>query len=105
MDTTGIGDNLLVNIRAQGTFEGREIALNPDTEVEQIAGSFRVSPVAGIPRLELSQLQVVQGADTLAGQGASQPDGRIVLELTSGRRQVRLTGMLFPMHPEPAPAR
>jgi hypothetical protein len=48
---------------------------------------------------------VTQGADTLVGQGASQPDGHLVLELTSGRRQVRLTGMLLPLHPEPAPAR
>jgi hypothetical protein len=27
------------------------------------------------------------------------------LELASGRRQVRLTGMLLPVHPEPAAAR
>jgi hypothetical protein len=40
----------------------------------------------------------------LIGQGSSQPDGHLVLELTSGRRQVRLTGMLLPVHPEPAPA-
>jgi hypothetical protein len=41
----------------------------------------------------------------LVGQGASQPDGHLVLDLTSGRRQVRLTGMLLPVHPEPSPAR
>jgi hypothetical protein len=42
----------------------------------------------------------------LSGQGSSQPDGHIVLELTTtGRKQVRLTGMLLPMHPEPPPAR
>jgi hypothetical protein len=52
--------------------------------------------------LLLSNLQVLQGAETLVGQGASQPDGHIVLELTSGRKQVRLTGMLLPVHPEPA---
>jgi hypothetical protein len=44
---------------------------------------------------------VVQGADNLSGQGSSQPDGHIVLDLTSGRKQVRLTGMLLPMHPDP----
>jgi hypothetical protein len=55
--------------------------------------------------LLLSNVQLLQGAETLVGQGASQPDGHIVLELASGRKQVRLTGMLLPVHPEPAPAR
>ncbi len=55
-------------------------------------------------KLLLSNVQVLQGAETLVGQGASQPDGHIVLELASGRKQVRLTGMLLPVHPEPAPA-
>ena len=73
--------------------------------MNEISGSYRVAPVFGIPRLTLSNLQVVQGADNLSGQGASQPDGHIVLDLTSGRKQVRLTGMLLPMHPEPSPAR
>lgn len=99
LDATGTAENLILNIRSQGTFEGRGIELSPDTEVNQISGSYRVAPVFGIPRLTLSNLQVVQGADNFSGQGASQPDGHIVLDLTSGRRQVRLTGMLLPMHP------
>jgi hypothetical protein len=90
-----------LNIRSQGTFEGRDIELGPDVEVSQISGSYLVAPASGIPRLTLSNLQVVQGADTLSGQGSSQPDGHIVLDLISGRRQVRLVGMLLPVHPEP----
>jgi hypothetical protein len=104
LDTSGLGQNLLLNLRSQGTFEGRDIELGPDAEVREIAGSYRVAPVAGIPRLSLTNLQVVQGQDTLVGQGSSQPDGHIVLELVSGRKQVRLTGMLLPVHPESLPA-
>jgi hypothetical protein len=100
LDTSGLAENLLLNIRSQGTFEGRDIELGPDTQVREITGSYRVAPVAGMPRLTLSNLQVAQGTDTLFGQGSSQPDGHIILELTSGRKQVRLTGMLLPMHPE-----
>jgi AsmA family len=106
LDTSGIAETLLLNIRSQGTFEGREIELGPDIDVNEISGSYRVAPISGIPRLTLSNLQVAQGTDTLSGQGSSQPDGHIVLELTTtGRKQVRLTGMLLPMHPEPSPAR
>ncbi len=105
LETSGIGDSLLLNIRSDGDFKGRDILLSQDTAIREITGSFRAAPLSGIPRLQLLNLQVSQGADTLVGQGASLPDGRIVLELTSGRRQVRLTGMLLPMHPEPAAAR
>jgi AsmA-like protein len=105
LETSGIAETLLLNIRSDGTFEGRGIALAPDAQITDISGTYRVAPLSGIPRLLLSNLQVVQGADTLVGQGASQPDGRIVLELTAGRRQVRLTGMLLPIHTEPVVGR
>jgi hypothetical protein len=105
LETSGIGEGLLLNIRSQGTFEGQGIELGPDSLVREISGSYRVAALAGIPRLLLSNLQLTQGADTFYGQGSSQPDGHVVLELTSGRRQMRLTGMLLPMHPEPAAAR
>jgi AsmA family len=100
--TSGIGADLLLNLRSVGTFEGRGIVLAPDAEMRAVSGSYRVATANGIPRLLLSNVQVSQGADTLVGQGSSQPDGHLVLELTSGRRQVRLTGMLLPVHPEPA---
>jgi hypothetical protein len=105
LQTRGIGPALLLNLRSKGTFDGRGIMLAPDAEVREVSGSYRLGGSSGIPRLLLSNVQVLQGADTLVGQGASQPDGHIVLELASGRKQVRLTGMLLPVHPEPAPAR
>jgi len=105
LQTRGIGAALLLNLRSKGTFDGRGIMLAPDAEVREVSGSYRVGPSYGVPRLLLSNVQVLQGAETLVGQGASQPDGHIVLELASGRKQVRLTGMLLPVHPEAAPAR
>jgi AsmA protein len=100
--TSGTGADLLLNLRSRGTFEGRGIVLAPDAEMRAVSGSYRVALANGLPRLLLSNVQVSQGADTLTGQGSSQPDGHLVLELMSGRRQVRLTGMLLPVHPEPA---
>jgi hypothetical protein len=105
LQTAGTGVQLLLNLRSKGTFEGRDIQLAPDTEMREVSGDYRVAAGNGIPRLLLSNVQVAQGADTLVGQGASQPDGHIVLELTSGRKQIRLTGMLLPVHPEPVPVR
>ena len=105
LETSGIAESLLLNIRSQGAFEGKDIELSPDTQVSAITGTYKITPVSGIPRLVLSGIQVEQGQDTFSGQGSSQPDGHIVLELTSGRKQLRLTGMLLPIHPEAPPAR
>jgi hypothetical protein len=105
LTSSGLGPDLFLNLRSKGTFAGRGIMLAPDSEVREVSGSYRVETSSGVPRLLLGNLQVLQGADTLVGQGASQPDGHVVLELASGRKQVRLTGMLLPVHPEPAPAR
>lgn len=100
LETSGLGDSLLLNVQSEGTFEGREIALSPDAQVHEITGGYRIAPASGIPRLALSNLQVAMGQDNLVGQGTSTADGRIVLELMSGRKPVRLTGMLLPVHPE-----
>ena len=105
LQTSGIGAGLLLNLRSRGTFEGRGIMLAPDADVREVSGSYRVGASSGIPRLLLSNVPVLQGAETLMGQGASQPDGHLVLDLMSGRRPVRLTGMLLPLHLEPAAAR
>jgi hypothetical protein len=105
IETSGIAENLLLNIRSAGTFEGNGIDLGPDAQVDAITGNYKITPISGIPRLVLSDIQVEQGSDTFSGQGASQPDGHIVLELTSGRKQLRLIGMLLPIHPEAPSAR
>jgi hypothetical protein len=105
LETKGIGEDLLLNVRSDGTFEGRGIALSADTLIREISGSYRITQLSGIPRLQLTNLQVLQGVDALIGQGASQADGHLVLDLASGRRQVHLNGMLLPIHLEPVAGR
>jgi hypothetical protein len=103
LETSGLGLELAVHARGEGTFSGMGIALAPDTEVDEITGEFQLDAASTGPRLLLSKVQLTQGQDVLRGQGSSQPDGRIVLDLVSGRKQVRLTGMLLPLHPTPEP--
>ena len=103
LTASGLGEELLLNLRSEGTFQGRGISLGPDSQVSEITGAYRVAPGIGLPRLLLSNLEVAQGEETLSGQGSVQSDGHIVLDLVSGRKQIRLTGMLLPIHPEPVP--
>ena len=46
-------------------------------------------------RWKLSNVEANQSGESLAGTGASQADGRLVLELTSRGRPMRYTGTLF----------
>jgi hypothetical protein len=52
-------------------------------------------------RWKLSNVEVNQSGESLAGSGASQADGRIVLELTSRGRPLRYTGTLFTLATQP----
>jgi len=81
VDTSGIGADLLLNARSDGTFTGRGIAWNAEALMRDISGSYRMETVAGIPRLTLSNVEATEGPEVLTGQGVSQPDGRLVLDL------------------------
>ena len=46
-------------------------------------------------RWKLSNVEVNQSGESLAGTGASQADGKLVLELVSRGKPLRYTGTLF----------
>lgn len=97
--TSGIGRELLANLQSTGTFHGADIRLGTELPFRDIAGSYQiVSGISG-PRLALTKVQATDGVDTLTGQGSTQTDGRLVLELTTGKKQVRMVGSLFPVRP------
>ncbi len=103
LETKGLGMDVLLNAVSEGSFSGDTIALAADTQVDDVSGEYRLEATSTGPHLILPKVQLTQGPDVLHGQGASQPDGHIVLELTTGRKQVHLTGMLLPLHPAPEP--
>jgi AsmA family len=88
LDTSGAGIDLLANARLEGTFAARDATVAPEVTFDEISGSYRFV-AAVVPRLTLERVQARQDRDTLTGQGFSQPDGRITLDLSSGRRQIR----------------
>jgi hypothetical protein len=93
----GLGRELLVNATSKGTFAGQDLRFSPETVMQDISGGFELGGV--VPRLVLTKVQANDGVDTFTGQGLSLADGNFVLELmTAGKRQVKLTGSLLPMH-------
>ena len=51
--------------------------------------------IGGTGLTQLSNLEVTQSGESLAGTGASQADGRMVLDLINRGRPQRYTGTLF----------
>jgi hypothetical protein len=46
------------------------------------------------PLWRFSELQRVSGDETYTGQGATQPDGRLPIQLTSGSKEMHMRGTL-----------
>jgi hypothetical protein len=88
LETSGVGIDLLANARMEGTFAARDATVAPEVTFDELSGSYHFV-AAAVPRLTLEKVQARQERDTFTGQGFSQPDGRIALDLTSGRKQIR----------------
>ena len=91
LDSQGSGAQLLTGARAQGTIKGQSVSFTPDADFRTIAGRFEWKNLVW----RLSNVEVTQGADSLTGAGASQSDGKLVLELTGRNRQYRFSGPLL----------
>ena len=93
---SGAGARLLASLRAQGEFRGQNIAFVPDAEFKKASGHFDWRWANPAPSLALTRVEVTQGADTLTGQGTTQADGKLILDLVpasaTGSPRVRYTG-------------
>jgi hypothetical protein len=97
VESRGIGFDLLANARSAARFEASDITLAADAAFDELSGDIELLPGA---RIRLTGVQASQGADTYTGQGAVLSDGRLTLELVSGRKQLRVASTLVPA---PAP--
>lgn len=90
-DAEGSGLQLLSTAHAEGTFTGRSVSFAPDADFRTASGHFEMKNATW----KLSNIEITQGSDSLTGAGASQPDGRLVLELLTARnKQVRYSGTM-----------
>jgi hypothetical protein len=92
VDADGVGAEILAGAHAEGRLHGRSIAFSPDAEFRTAAACFEVTG----ERWKLSSVEVTQGADAYTGSGATQTDGRLVLDLSTRGRQVRYSTLLAP---------
>jgi len=96
-DTEGLGTALLTKLVSKGEFRAEKVRFNPEWTFDEVTGNYTASMTAGgQPRFTLSGLNLTQGTDAFQGQGATQADGKLALELSGPRKQVKVVGSLLP---------
>jgi hypothetical protein len=92
----GVGaQDLLETAHADGEVRGRSIAFTPDISFQTVYGCFQMQNA----RWKLSSVEVTQGTDIYTGASATQPDGKLVLDLTRAGKPVRYTAPLLALAP------
>jgi hypothetical protein len=95
LTTSGTGTDLFTHMRAQGSFEGKEIDLAPVDAYDSVAGSFEWTWDARNPRLRLNQLVMKTGDATYLGSAETQDNGQLVLKISDGTRNIQAAGALL----------
>src|SRR5262249_55469646 len=90
LTSSGNGAALLRNARSLGRFTARELVFPAESEIRTAAGKYEISASRGAALLKLDALEVSGGGDVYTGRGASEADGKLTLDLSSGRKKLHL---------------
>jgi hypothetical protein len=94
LETFGTGTQLLTNANAEGIFSGTAVDLGTLPPLRSIAGAYSFSWWQSGPRLRLTSLSLHTEDETYTGRGATQDDGRLVILLSNGAKEMRMSGTL-----------
>jgi uncharacterized protein involved in outer membrane biogenesis len=95
LTTSGLGTDLLSNMRLEGAFSGRKLevpTLNPWDSVE---GRFDFAFENATPRLRLSALTIQSAGTKWTGGAETQEGGQMVLKVADGARHMEASGALL----------
>jgi hypothetical protein len=98
LETSGVGRQLLENLRSEGMFEGESLEVDPSVEVESVIGLYQLRWGPDGPAVQFTDLKLVTGETLYAGKGATQADGQLRLDFVHEGKQLRLSGSLAQLH-------
>jgi hypothetical protein len=98
LDTSGIGSALVPNLRSEGSFAGRAFAVEPLDQFESVSGCYALDWMRSAPRLKLTDLHMSTDSEKFSGSGAMHEDGRLVILVSSGSRQLSMSGTPAQLH-------
>ncbi len=91
-DTAGLGQQLLANLKAEGTLTATGLDFGTAQSWRCLSGGFSLAWGDTAPKLRLLALSLRTGDDLYTGQGATQDSGRLLLTLTNGPKEMRISG-------------
>ena len=94
LETGGTGIDLLARLHASGTFSARGVEMDALPDLESVSGTYDLVWKSARPVWRFAGLQLVSGDDTYTGQGSTQADGRLMILLTSGSKEMHMSGTL-----------
>ena len=94
LETSGFGSQLLANLTSEGAFTGAGLDFGMPAPLRGISGNYTLSWWQAAPRLRLTGLSARAENDTYTGRGATQEDGRLIILLTNGTKEIRMSGTL-----------
>jgi hypothetical protein len=97
LSAAGSGFELLASLHAQGNYDLRSVTMAPEFLLQTAAGTFDIAASRTGPQVKLTVEQAHSGAERFTGEGSTEPDGRLHLDLASGTRVMRLSGPLLPL--------
>jgi hypothetical protein len=96
IDTSGMGLVALQHLEASGDFSAEGVTFPAGDPLTSISGRFTFAFNGVTPLLKLTKVQARQGDEDWTGEGGSNPDGKLLLDLANGERQVHLAADLTP---------
>jgi hypothetical protein len=94
LQTSGTGLELLTNLVSDGKFTGSNVDFGALTLCRTVSGSFSLTWPQATPQLRLTSLNLRTADEIYTGSGSTQDDGRLVILLTNGSKEMRMSGPL-----------
>ncbi|MBZ5590803.1 MAG: AsmA family protein [Acidobacteriia bacterium] len=94
LDASGTGPALLSNLRSEGSFTGQSFDSEPLDQFTSVSGCYKLDWAKPVPHLRFTELQMATDGELFLGRGAMQDDGRLLIQVSNGTRQLSVTGTL-----------
>jgi hypothetical protein len=89
IETTGTGPQLLANLKSEAAFTGSALDFGAAPPWRTVSGSCNL---AWSPRLRVTGINLKTEEDTYTGRGNTLEDGRLVIQLSNGAKEMRMVG-------------
>jgi hypothetical protein len=90
-------------LKSEGTFIGTALDFGAFAPLRSASGSYSLNGTAAFPRLRLTDLRLHTDDEVYTGRGATQDDGHLLIVLTNGAREMRMTGTLATLKVDDTP--